>query len=275
MLREIARLPPTMPDNRGKYTLEELMRAKRNEQPEPEFWVRFDRELKQKQKLLIQQQLVSETGLKSLFATRFYKVGAFTATCGIAAVAVYLGFQTPVSEPTIAQTDTTDLPTPSFSVATVVEPAAKQVTTGGLQEFATLAQPNAPRLVVETPAVMVQKPSPSQISALKTLASLEETIRANRASGPAPTPAYQFVSSNGLFETELAELEEETVEGVWDFENAYLLGKYADPLTGTLNTSRSLSIDEIQHVSFSQLDDAIANQGSRRNRSIDALTVKF
>ena len=87
-----------MSDSRGKYTLEELMRAKRQEQPEPEFWAGFDREFKQKQKLLIQRQLVSETGLKSLFATRLYKVGAFTATCGIAAVAVYLGFQTPVGE---------------------------------------------------------------------------------------------------------------------------------------------------------------------------------
>lgn len=253
------------------------MRAKRNEQPEQEFWVRFDRELKQKQKLLIQRQLASETGLKSPFATRFYKVGAFTATCGLAAVAVYLGFQTPVSEPNIAQTDRTELTTPSFSVATVVEPASKPVAlpVGGLQEFATLAQPSAPRLIVETPSVMVQKPSPSQISALKTLASLEDTIRAKRASGPVPTPAYQFVSSNGLFETELADLEETSTDGVWDFEKAYLLGKYADPLTGTLNTNRSVSIDEIQHVSFSQLDDAISNQGSRRDRSIDALTVKF
>ncbi|WP_309024498.1 hypothetical protein [Pelagicoccus sp. SDUM812002] len=264
-----------MPDSRGKYTLEELMRAKRNEQPEPEFWVRFDRELKQKQKLLIQRQLVSETGLKSLFATRFYKVGAFTATCGIAAVAVYLGFQTPVNEPSLAHKQQTEALKPSFAVATVVESTSKQVSSGGLQEFATLAQPSAPRVVIETPAIIAQQPSPSQLTALKTLASLEETIRAKRASDPAPTPSYQFVSSNGLFETELSELEEESVDGVWDFEDAYLLGKYADPLTGTLNTSRSLSIDEIQHVSFSQLDDALSSQGSRRSRSIDALSVKF
>ncbi len=265
-----------MPDSRGKYTLEELMRAKRNEQPEQEFWIRFDRELKQKQKLLIQRQLVSETGLKSLFATRFYKVGAFTATCGIAAVAVYLGFQTPVSEPTIAQAGGSDSQTPSFSVATIVEPTAKQAPSGGLQEFATLAQPSAPRVVIHTPTMVAQSPSPSQLSALKTLASLEDTIRAKRVADPAPTPAYQFVSSNGLFETELTNLEDQSVEGVWDFENAYLLGKYADPLTGTLNSgSSNYSIDEIQHVSFSQLDDALSSQGSRRSRSIDALTVKF
>lgn len=265
-----------MPDSRGKYTLEELMRAKRNEQPEPEFWVRFDRELKQKRKLLIQRQLVNETGLKSLFATRFYKVGAFTATCGIAAVAVYLGFQTPVNEPTLAQNSSAEVQTPSFAVATVVQPAAKQAPSRGLQEFATLAQTSEPRVVIQTPTAIAQNPSPSQLSALKTLASLEDTIRAKRASGPAPTPAYKFVSSNGLFETELADLEEESLDGVWGFEDAYLLGKYADPLTGTINSNRSNhSINDIQHVSFSQLDDAISNQGSRRSRSIDALTVKF
>lgn len=265
-----------MPENRGKYTLEELMRAKRKEQPEPEFWVRFDREFKQKQKLLIQRQLVNETGLKSLFATRFYKVGAFTATCGIAAVAVYLGFQAPVSEPTVAQNgEQAKAAAPSFAVATSEQPAAKTAASVGLQEFATLAQPSAPRVVIQSPAVVAQTPSPTKITVLKTLASLEDTIRAKRTSNPAPTPQYQFVSSNGLFETELSELEEETTDGVWDFEDAYLLGKYADPLTGTLNTNRSLSIDEIQHVSFSQLDDALSSQGSRRSRSIDALTVKF
>ncbi len=264
-----------MPDSRGKYTLEELIRAKRNEQPEPEFWVRFDRELKQKQKLLIQRQLVSETGLKSLFATRIYKVGAFSATCGITAVAVYLGFQTPVDEPTIAQKSETEAITPSFAVASQVEPAARKAANNGLQEFATLAQPSQPRVVVQSPVAVAQQPSPAQITALKTLASLEDTIRAKRTTDPAPTPSYQFVSSNGLFETELSELEEGPADGVWDFEDAYLLGKYADPLTGTLNTNRSLSIDDIQHVSFSQLDDALSSQGSRRSRSIDALTVKF
>ncbi|MDQ8197178.1 hypothetical protein QEH56_03420 [Pelagicoccus enzymogenes] len=269
-----------MPDSRGKYTLEELMRAKRKEQPGPEFWVRFDREFKQKQKLLIQRQLVSETGLKSLFSTRIYKVGAFTATFGVAAVAVYLGFQAPVNETTVAQSQAPAAqPAPSFAVATNAEPARAETpakTSGGLQEFATLAQPSAPRVVIQSPATSIaKKPSPSQINVLKTLASLEDTIRAKRASDPAPTPSYQFVSSNGLFETELSELEEASVDGVWDFEDAYLLGKYADPLTGTLNTNRSVSIDEIQHVSFSQLDEALSSQGSRRSRSIDALTVKF
>ena len=122
---------------------------------------------------------------------------------------------------------------------------------------------------------MAQTPSPAQISAIKTLAALEETIRAKRASDPSPTPSYQFVSSNGLFETDLSELEDPTAEQTWDFEDAYLLGKYADPLTGTLNSSRPQSIDEIQHVSFSQLDEALSSQGSRRSRSIDALTLKF
>lgn len=276
MLLEQARLPTHMPDSRGKITLEELLRAKRNEQPEPEFWKRFEREFKGKQKLLIQSQLVSESGLKSLFATRLYKVGTFTATCGIAAIAVYLGFQTPVGKQTVAQTETTDVQTPRFSVATTTQPAAKQETPAGLQEFATLAQYRAPRVVVREPVAIAQAPSPAQLSALKTLAALEDTIQAKRASGPASTPAYQFVSSNGLFEEELTNVQDEELEDVWDFENASLLGKYADPLTGSFNSSSgNLSLNDIQHVSFSQLDEVISSQSSRSSRSLDALNVRF
>ncbi|EDY84510.1 hypothetical protein VDG1235_4141 [Verrucomicrobiia bacterium DG1235] len=270
-----------MPDSRGKFTLEELLRAKRHEQPEPEFWARFDREFKGKQKLLIQRQLVSETRLKSPFATRFYKFGAATATFGIAAFAVYLGFQTPVNEANFAQNDNAKpaaTPAPSFAVATQTRSnaATQPQQSSGLQEFATLAQTNSPRVIVEQAPLVAKTPTQSQLSVIETLASLENTIRANRASGPAPTPSYQFVSSTGLFETELVDAEEQTIEGIWDFENAYLLGKYADPLTGTLDSSAtSRSISDIQHVNFSQIDDALSNQGGRGSRSLDALTVRF
>jgi len=271
-----------MPDNQGKFTLDELLRAKRKERPEPEFWARFEREFKTKQKMLIQRQLVSETRLKSPLSARLFKVGSFTATCGIAAIAVYLGFHTPVSETGLVETDLQQpeaAPAPTFSVAVaeqrVAQPEIQEI---GLKEFSTLARPNAPRVVVQETVMASKSPTKTQMAALETLASLEETIRGNRESGPVRTSAFQFVNSNGLFETELAQIDEpaEEVEGVWDLENAFLLGKYADPLTGTLPSKQSGgSIHDIQHVSFSQIDDALSSQVRHSNRSIDALTVRF
>jgi len=202
--------------------------------------------------------------------------------CGLAAVAVYLGFQSPIGtsdsvETSISQTKTNVVPT--FSVAdaspTVAQSEPRQV---GLKEFSTLARPSAPRVVVyEQPEVM-SAPTPTQLAAIETIASLEETIRAKRARGPAPTPAYQFVSSNGLFETELVNTDSQNdeIEGIWDLEKAYLLGKYADPLTGTLPSSQSnSSINDVQHVNFSQIDAALSNQSRRSERAIDSLTVRF
>lgn len=269
-----------MPENRSKFTLDELLRAKRSEQPEPEFWVRFDRELKAKQKMLIQQQLASETHLKSPLTARLFKVGAFTATCGIAVMAVYLGFQTPVGETEIAQNPSQEpqaTPAPSFTIAE--QPQIQQPAQAvGLKEFSTLARHSSPRVLVQNTAQATPAPTQAQLAALQTLASLEETIRGNRASAQTSKPAYQFVSSNGLFETELVSLDQqpEELEGVWDLESALLLGKYADPLTGTLPTSRSnRGVSEIQRVSLSQIDDALSSQGGRSNRAIDALTVRF
>lgn len=274
-----------MPENRSKYTLDELLRAKRSERPEPEFWVRFERELKTKQKLLIQRQLVSESRLKSPLSARLFKVGTFTATCGIAAVAVYLGFQTPVGETGIAQNKAElnqAVIAPSFTVAVAetqqAEPAMQEI---GLKEFSTLARPSSPRVVVHKNAQVAKQPTQTQLKAIETLASLEKTIRGNRANSRSSASTYEFVSSSGLFESDLVQLEdqqEELIDGLWDFESAYLLGKYADPLTGTLPSNQTGgSISDIQHVSFSQIDDALSGGQGRRSssRSIDALTVRF
>lgn len=270
-----------MSDNRGEFTLEELLRAKRRERPSPEFWTRFERELKSKQRLLIQKELARETRLKSPGA-RLFKVGAYSAAWGAAAVALYLGFNTPVGEGegAVAQSEAPPAASakPTFEVASVQESNASRETSTGLQEFATLAQPSRPRVIVEqSPAAMAAAPTPSQISALETIAALEETIRSKRATQQNASPRYQFVSSTGLFESEAVPTEEANLDGIWDFETAYLLGKYADPFTGTLETMQhnNQSLSEIQSVNFSQIESALSNQGSRRSKTFDAVSVRF
>lgn len=286
MFSEPARLPTTMPDSRGKYTLDELLKAKRNERPEPEFWLQFNRELKIKQRQLIQSQLAKETRVKSPLASRVYKFGAFTATFGVAAFAVYLGFQPSTQDSSPTQTVSPSVALqeekPIFTVAKTEAPTQSEVSQPvGLKEFSTLAQSSSPRVSVRTAPVQVAKstPTPAQLTALETLAELESTIRGNRANGPVPVADQHFESYAGMFDQDFAEIvvsDEELASNTWDIENAYLLGKYADPITGTLSSGQNTtSISEIQSVSFSQLDDAISSQSRRSSRSLDALTVKF
>lgn len=270
-----------MSDNRGEFTLEDLLRAKRRERPNPEFWSRFEREFRSKQRLLIQKELARETRLKSPGA-RLFKVGAYSAAWGAAALAIYLGFNTPVGEDSVAQSQPQPAAAarPSFEVANAQDAPASLEPSTGLQEFATLAQPSRPRVIVEqTPAVasLAKAPTPSQISALETIAALEETIRSNRATQQNASPRYQFVSSTGLFESEAVPTEEANLDGIWNFETAYLLGKYADPITGTLDTLQhnNQPLSEIQSVNFSQIESALSNQGRRRSKSFDAVTVRF
>lgn len=273
-----------MADNRGKYTLDELLRAKRSEKPDPAFWAQFDRELKTKQKLLIQRKLASETRRHAPIATRFLKVGSVSVAFGAAALAVYLGFQTPVGDDVITNNtaeQTQRQPTPTFTVAKTDATGPSQPSPEiGLKEFSALARPSAPRLVVNQAPAPTAAPTKTQLKAIETLASLEETIRGKRANNRPSRAAYEFVSSSGLFDTDLVQLDQtqDEVVGVWDLESAYLLGKLADPLTGGLPSSQSnRSINDIQHVSFSQIDEALSGGQSRRssNRSIDALSVRF
>lgn len=273
-----------MPESRGKYTLDELLRAKRKERPEPEFWTSFERELKSKQRLLIQKQLVSESRLKSPSAARFYKFGAFTATCGLAAFAVVVGLRTTENQDgLISQQGPSEIAapsTPTFNVATK-QSEFTPATQAGLQEFATLAQTSRPRVIVQQSQPATKAPTPSQLSAIETIAQLEKKIRANRSASSSGTSNYQFVSSSGLFElnSEANPAEETVAESLSSFEQAYLLGKYADPLNRKLDPAQSpfQGRNRVDTVSFSQLDDALSSQGAgtRHDKSLDALTVRF
>lgn len=280
MLSVDPRLNPPMPDNGGKYSLEELLRAKRHERPTPEFWASFDRELKSKQRLLIQKQLVHETRRKSP-ALPIFRFGAIAATLGAAAFAVYIGFNTD-SAPTAASVVTAEAPTPSFTVGTSESIGAVVRRPVALQEFATLAQPARPRVVVlRAEPAPANQPTPSQLSALETLAQLEKEIRANREANSNPQVAFNFPGVNALFEdAEIALANEKPpASDAWNFEQPhYLLGKYANPLGGSLNPSDDplRSRTSVESVSFSQLDEVLSSRGVRRSdKSMDALTVRF
>ena len=71
-----------MPKNRGKVSLEELVRLKRAEHPNPEFWKTFERELIIKQRL----QLQNQSSGNGVFTAHFWSNAKRACTYGCAAL---------------------------------------------------------------------------------------------------------------------------------------------------------------------------------------------
>lgn len=74
-----------MRNSRGKYTLEELLNAKRSEKPSPRFWDAFNDELRIKRRRLLQQQPVDDMALEPSLWPRIRKIGSLclaAASCG-------------------------------------------------------------------------------------------------------------------------------------------------------------------------------------------------
>ena len=292
MVRERSRLSRQMPENRGKYSIEELLRAKRDERPDEAFWSRFDRELKDKQRRLLQRQIGERVDLRSPFAKRIYKFTAVGSSLGFAAIAVTIGFRTLSNEhaPSLADLPETEMAAQPKEVAssapvfTVSQPVVKRVepTAPALQEFSTLAQAPRPRIVVE-----VLNPDISDSKA-KNLAAAEPARR------PATRPAAnavrmgefsaEFTSSLGLFQDAPAiedELNEPLSQRLSNLEQSYYLGKYADPLGGDFTAAYDTARSAVkvsrpgEARSFSDLDERLSSQGNRSSKSLDSLTLRF
>ena len=89
MLRGDAHLNQTMRDLRGKYTLDELLKAKRAEKPSPDFWDSFENDLRIKQRRLLQLQPVEDLGEEVSIWQRFRNFGLL---CGAAMSCGVVGF---------------------------------------------------------------------------------------------------------------------------------------------------------------------------------------
>lgn len=270
-----------MPDNRGKYTLDELLKAKRQERPKAEFWVGFDRELKAKQRRLIQKQIVGDEHLRSPFARRFYQFSALTCTVACAAVAVYFGVRTPDSastSPTIAAPDVRQqVAPPTFTVAES-SPVPQEI---GIQEFSALSPVSKRRVIVREPVdsarmaqqlpVVANADAPAYIPTL----SVDQSI-----ARPVDLDFVELANAAALLGEPIAESDDEFIDGfmIRSFEKSFLLGKYADPLNGDLDPrydTQPVNAINLQNASFSELDDYLSNQGSKSQRSLDTLTVRF
>lgn len=259
-----------MSDFREKFTLDQLLKAKRQEKPDSTFWNGFDRELKSKQRLLIQSQLVKETRRSSASPRRIYLFGSLT-TVSFAAFAVFIGLRTPSDEILPALQGELATAQPSFTVATT------QAQSAGLREFSTLAHISAPRMIVRSSELTAQSVAVPVIASVQaqngtsTLASIEDFN-------------FDFVDTVGLFDIPGMEMasQAETVASMSRYEQAFALGKYADPLDNDftrsfdpVHSAQPTTSGRLQNASFSELDRMFSRQGRRSNRSLDALSVKF
>ncbi|MFI5336240.1 MAG: hypothetical protein ACHQ5A_05630 [Opitutales bacterium] len=75
-------------DNRSKITLEDLLRLKRAERPSPEFWVGFERELRQKQLAALLERRPWWQGIPQFLSRRAYLPLGATAALAITLISV-------------------------------------------------------------------------------------------------------------------------------------------------------------------------------------------
>lgn len=281
-----------MPDNRGKYSIEELIRAKRDEKPDEAFWSRFDRELKDKQRRLLQRQIGERVDLRSPFAKRIYKFTAVGSSLGFAAIAVTIGFRTHSNDHAASsvpqqETESVAQQTEAASLApvfTVSQPAVKRVepTAPALQEFSTLSQAPRPRIVVEVL-------NPDISNKTRNLAAAEPAprpaARATARSARVGEFSAEFTASLGLIQDAATiddELNEPLSQRLSSLEQNYYLGKYANPLGGdfsaafdTAARSSPKDLQQREARSFSDLDERLSSQGNRSSKSLDSLTLRF
>ena len=270
-----------MPENRGKISLEELLRSKRDERPNDAFWTRFDRELKAKQRRLLQRQIVDHEHLRSPFAKRFNKFVVASGSLGFAACAIVLSLR---FAPEDSNGPSNSSPTsverspaaPSFTMA-APDSADGQPAAPALREFSTLSSGPKPRIVVE-----VLNPSATPT---RSVASAEPTPVRASAAALRSIGEYQaeFAANLSQFNTATLEAEAETSidESMSGFQQVYYLGKYADPLGGDFTANFKAvgnprnEFGRAETRSLTDLDDFMSSQGNRGDATLDKLTLRF
>ena len=137
------------PESRSRVTVEDLLRLKRAERPDPEFWTKFEAELRQKQlAALVERRRWWET-LPQLFARRAY------VPIGAAAVLTFTLVSVRNYAPT-AVVQEHEL-VPARSIAAEVAPHASIVS-------AVESNAQAPAALVATVETTPERPIPHQLS---------------------------------------------------------------------------------------------------------------
>ena len=252
-----------MPKSDGKITLERLIAAKRRERPSPEFWDRFQRELRVKERKLLQrQQPIENRELASAIWPRFRKTVAIASA---ASACVVLGFLTlRSSDPSstagqgfaIVEPSTDASENPPFAVA---EPAAPATDNKAVFE------------VVDTP--------PEIITVASAPAKKEPSVQTDLPTVVAETPVIESDYTLDI-QTSFEEIDVEKAIAFNepDSDPSRFARGYIDPLSELGYHSKNVVMaykSGISRVSAMSLDSGIIDKRSRWGLSLDQVKLKF
>jgi hypothetical protein len=203
------------PDHRAKVTIEDLLRLKRAERPDAEFWSNFDRELRQKQLAALLEKRPWWQGVPQLFARRAYLPIGATAILAFTLVSVKFYAPLQVAQVEVASTGSVTVlthPDEAVSVQRSAAPVSSPLVNRKDQTIAlpsdrtVLVAGNEPLAVDLTPASSLPVESASARSIAANLAHLEQSepelinaVLGNRLSSPVrvqadPGPAVELAS---------------------------------------------------------------------------------
>jgi len=251
-----------MRKRRGSYTLDQLLRFKRSERPSGALWEEFDRELRRKQRLLLQEQSIEDIDLDAAPWSRMRKLA--TALTALAAFWI-IGFVAlnieRASPETAAISDT--LAVVSHSDATEWNTENAPATSEG---------DASPFLEVNTPIELIETGSSSNERLLASN-QLDEDRNPNRR--------YFLQASYTL--------ELDTIMEPVDFEGAIafnadesvkrtILEKYTHPLSDRgwkYDQYVANQPDPLNRISAAAFDLELFDRETRRERKLNKLTLKF
>lgn len=267
MLPRRACLKLTMLDSRGKYTLEELLNAKRAERPSPEFWSKFENDLRIKQRRLLQKQPVEDLGQEVTVWHRFRNFGLLAGaatSCGIVGFVVMQMLSSTVT------TESVGFPVSSASAEVAAAPIEA---TGAEIAFATVSEQPAFFEVIR-PEVTIPRSQPS----FETSDSLSGPVEL-ASSKPAEKPNLHepFVLEIGApfqsidIDSAIAFNADENI-------TSKLMEKYVHPLSdrGWKYTQYvSNQADPLNRISEMALESKLFRNDPKSEIKWNALTLKF
>jgi hypothetical protein len=257
-----------MRNSRGKFTLDQLLEAKRAEKPSLDFWGEFNNELRIKQRRLLQQQPIETLGLETAFWERFRKIGALcaaAASCGAVGFVVMQSIG-PAAISTTAYVEEpiqtrASIAQPSF----VVEQSAPQMVatiTPTISEFVEVAAIQ-PRIDQSLPVEQAPK-------ALAVLASNRDLVTPT-----ANTKGFTLAMHRSFDEMNIdASIQFNAEEKL----TTTLMEKYIHPLSdrGIKYTQYvSNRADPLNRVSAMALKADLFNVGSRKDVKLNTLSLRF
>ncbi len=273
-------------DHRPKITVEDLLRLKRAERPEAEFWNNFERELRQKQLTALLEKRSWWQQLPQLFARRAYLPVGATAILAFTIVSVKFYAPTQIARvETAPSVDATSALTPRLEATTSVASAAVSSPLVNRESIAPVpaetatvtAAVDVPSIDVETaellPAVVARPTveSPSARSIAASLAHLTQSepelinaVMGNRLSAPARMENVSAAS------TEMASVP------TGNSRRSRILAQYSDRPLSPEPTAPAIVRERLsRHLGDPEINDRLSRIGLKGDQVSLGLTLRL